>query len=152
MYCETVTSSLKQIARSWYVWFYQVPRLPEWLLRRNDMHNMAETLKVSSKTGTFDGETIDIYKTAWRHTGIQPRINRYRGFRRSELPSRETAHQPTLICWGEDDVGLIPAMAEKSIERCDDGQLRMFSNASHWVHNERTEVTEALLSHLADGK
>lgn len=149
VYWETVTSSLPQIARSWYVWFYQVPRLPEWLLERNNMDNMVETLKISSKPGTFDEETIDRYKAAWRHTGIQPRINWYRGFRRSERSSRETVPQPTLICWGEDDVGLIPSMAEKSIEKCDNGELRMFSDTSHWVHHERAEVTEALISHLA---
>ncbi|WP_350355279.1 alpha/beta fold hydrolase [Haloglomus salinum] len=149
VYWETVTSSLRQIARSWYVWFYQVPRLPEWLLERNDMDNMVDTLEISSKPGTFDEETIERYKAAWQHTGIRPRINWYRGFRRSGRPSQETVSQPTLICWGEDDVGLVPSMAEKSVERCANGEIRMFSNASHWVHLEREEVTEELIRHLA---
>ncbi|OYR80357.1 alpha/beta hydrolase [Halorubrum ezzemoulense] len=148
VYWETVTSSLRQIARSWYVWFYQVPRLPEWLLERNDMDNMVDTLEISSKPGTFDEETIERYKAAWRHTGIRPRINWYRGFRRSGRPSGETVSQPTLICWGEDDVGLVPSMAAKSVEKCADGEVRMFSNASHWVHHERKEVTEELIRHL----
>lgn len=151
VYWETVTSSPRQLARSWYVWFYQVPRLPEWLLERNGMENMVETLEISSKPGTFDEDTIDRYKAAWRHTGIQPRVHWYRGFRRSERPSRDTVPQPTLICWGEDDVGLVPSMAAESVKKCDDGELRMYSDASHWVHHERTEVTEAMVSHL-DGR
>lgn len=150
VYWETVTSSFRQIARSWYIWFYQLPRLPEWLLERNDMDNMVEALTISSKPRTFDEDTIDLYKAAWQHTGIQPRINWYRAFWRSKRPSLETVPQPTLICWGEDDVGLIPTMAEKSIEKCDNGELRMYANASHWVHHERAEVTKALLSHLTD--
>ena len=145
---ETVRSSPRQIARSWYVWFYQVPKLPEWILGRNDMDNMAETLEVSSNPGTFDEETVERYRAAWRHTGIEPRINWYRGFRRSERPPRDTVTQPTLVCWGEDDVGLVPSMAEKSLGYCEDGQLRTYPDASHWVHHEREEVTDALLRHL----
>lgn len=148
VYRETLRSSLEQIVRSWYVWFYQVPKLPEWMLRRNDMANMVDSLEITSNEGTFDEETITRYKAAWQHTGIEPRINWYRGFRRSERPSRDTVTQPTLICWGEDDIALLPSMAERSIDYCEDGQIRMFPDASHWVHHEREGVTEALLRHL----
>ena len=149
VYRETLRSSLKQIARSWYVWFYQVPKLPEWLLRRKDMANMVDSLELTSNPGTFDEKTITCYKSAWRHTGIQPRINWYRGFRRSDSSQRDTVTQPTLICWGEDDIALLPSMAEKSIDYCDDGQLQRFPDASHWVHHERDEVTDTLLRHLS---
>ena len=148
VYRETLRSSLEQIARSWYVWFYQVPKLPEWLLGRNGMANMVDSLEITSNPGTFDDETIARYKAAWRHTGIEPRIHWYRGFRRSNSLLRDTVSHPTLICWGEDDIALVPSMAERSIDYCDDGQLRMFPDTSHWVHHEREEVTEALLRHL----
>lgn len=150
VYRETLRSSPQQIARSWYVWFYQVPKLAEWLLGRNDMDNMVDSLEITSNPGTFDDETISRYKAAWQHTGIEPRINWYRGFRRSERPSRSTVPQPTLICWGEDDIALVPSMAEKSVDYCDSGQLRMFPDTSHWVHQEREEVTEALRNHLSE--
>lgn len=145
---ETVRSSPQQIARSWYVWFYQLPKLPEWMLTRNDLANMVDSLEITSNPGTFDEDTINCYKAAWRHTGITPRINWYRGFRRSDNPPRDTVTQPTLICWGEDDIALLPSMAQKSIEYCENGQIQMFPDTSHWVHNERQEVTEALVSHL----
>lgn len=149
VYRETLRSSLRQIARSWYVWFYQFPKLPEWLLRRNGMNNMVATLEVSSNEGTFDDEAIARYQAAWQHTGIEPRINWYRGFRRSERPPRNTVVQPTLICWGEDDVGLVPSMAERSLDYCETGRLRTFPDASHWVHHEREAVTDELLDHLS---
>ncbi|SFH06216.1 Pimeloyl-ACP methyl ester carboxylesterase [Halopelagius inordinatus] len=149
VYRDTLRSSPRQIARSWYVWFYQVPRLPEWMLARNDMANMVDSLEITSNPGTFTEETITKYKAAWRHTGIAPRIDWYRGFRRSENPPRDTVTQPTLICWGEDDVALLPSTAGKSADYCEDGQLRIFPDASHWVHHERDEVTEALRRHLS---
>lgn len=149
VYRDTLRSSLRQIVRSWYVWFYQVPKLPEWMLSRNDMENMVASLEITSNPGTFDEETIDRYQAAWRHTGIGPRIHWYRGFRRSESPPRNTVTQPTLICWGKDDIALVPSMAKKSVGYCENGQLRMFPDASHWVHHEREEVTEALLRHLS---
>ncbi|MFC6723668.1 alpha/beta fold hydrolase [Halobium palmae] len=149
VYRETLRSSPQQIARSWYVWFYQVPKLPEWILTRNDMANMVDSLEITSNPGTFDEATIACYKAAWRHTGITPRINWYRGFRRSDSPSHNTVTQPTLICWGEDDIALLPSMAEKSVNYCENGQLQMFPGTSHWVHHERDEVTEALCRYLS---
>jgi pimeloyl-ACP methyl ester carboxylesterase len=150
VYRETLRSSPQQILRSWYVWFYQVPKLPEWLLRRNGMENMVDSLEITSNPGTFDHETITRYKAAWQHTGIEPRINWYRGFRRSEKPPGTTVPQPTLICWGEDDIALLPSMAQKSVDYCENGQLRTFPDASHWVHHEAADVTEALVRHLSE--
>ncbi|WP_423746324.1 alpha/beta hydrolase (plasmid) [Haladaptatus sp. SPP-AMP-3] len=149
VYRTVLRSSPQQVVRSWYVWFYQVPTLPEWLLSRNDMDNMVASLEITSNPGTFDEETIDRYRAAWRHTGVGPRVNWYRGFRRSESPPRDTVTQPTLICWGEDDIALLPSMAEQSADYCENGRLRMFPKTSHWVHHEREEVTEALLRHLS---
>lgn len=149
VYRTVLRSSPQQVVRSWYVWFYQVPTLPEWLLSRNDMDNMVASLEITSNPGTFDEETIDRYRAAWRHTGVGPRVNWYRGFRRSESPPRDTVTQPTLICWGEDDIALLPSMAEQSADYCENGRLRMFPDTSHWVHHEREEVTEALLRHLS---
>jgi len=149
-YRETLRSSPRQVARSWYVWFYQLPRVPEWLLARNEMANMVDSLEITSNPGTFDEETIERYRTAWRHTGIEPRIHWYRGFRRSEPPSRDTVTQPTLVCWGEDDIALLSSMAERSVEYCETAQLRTFPGASHWVHHERDDVTEALRRHLSE--
>ncbi|ELZ80105.1 alpha/beta hydrolase (plasmid) [Haloferax larsenii] len=149
VFAETIRSSPRQLARSWYVWFYQLPKLPEWILSRNDAANMVSALEKTSNPGTFDDETIRRYRAAWQHTGIKPRINWYRGFRRSERPSRDTVVQPTLICWGEDDIALRPSMAKESLDYCEDGTLRLFPDASHWVHLEREAVTEALLSHLS---
>ncbi|KZN26528.1 alpha/beta hydrolase [Haladaptatus sp. R4] len=148
VYRNVLRSSPQQIVRSWYVWFYQVPKLPEWMLSRNEMDNMVDSLTITSKPGTFDEETIRHYRAAWRHTGVAPRVNWYRGFRRSERPSRDTVTQPTLICWGEDDIALLPSMAQKSVEYCENGRLRVFPDTSHWVHHEREEVTEELLRHL----
>jgi len=150
VYRETLRSSVEQIVRSWYVWFYQLPKLPEWMLRRNDMANMVASLEITSNPETFDEETINRYRAAWQHTGIEPRIHWYRGFRRSERPAQNTISNQTLICWGEDDIALLPSMAEKSVEYCNDAQLQLYPDASHWVqHDEREGVTEALLRHLA---
>ena len=149
VYRETLRSSPQQIVRSWYVWFYQLPKLPEWLLRRNEMANMVESLEVTSNSGTFDDETVSRYKAAWQHTGIKPRINWYRGFRHSDSLPRSDVSQPTLICWGEDDIALRASMAEQSLDYCENGQLRTFPDASHWVHHERSEVTDELLGHLS---
>jgi pimeloyl-ACP methyl ester carboxylesterase len=149
VYRNVLRYSPQQIARSWYVWFYQVPKLPEWMLSRNDMANMVASLEITSNPGTFDEETIHRYRAAWQHTGVGPRVHWYRGFWRSDRPPRDTVDQSTLICWGENDIALVPSMARKSVDYCENGQVRMFPDTSHWVHHEQEEVTEELLCHLS---
>ena len=65
------------------------------------------------------------------------------------IPPQERVAAPTLIIWGEDDSYLIPEMAPKSVEYCEDGDLERFPDATHWVHHEYPEqVTDLLVDHL----
>ncbi|WP_330633132.1 alpha/beta fold hydrolase [Halocatena halophila] len=152
VYHAFIRRSPRQLARSWYAIFYQLPRFPEWLLGRNDAALLVSALEKSANPGTFDDEAIRRYRAAWRQNGVTPMINWYRGLRRSKRPASDTVSQPTLICWGENDIALCPELADRSVEYCTDGDLRTFPNASHWVHHERSAVTDTLLEHLSSGE
>ncbi len=52
---------------------------------------------------------------------------------------------PTLVLWGRRDHALQPGLAEASLELCEDGHLRWFHEATHWVqHEEADAVTSAI--------
>jgi pimeloyl-ACP methyl ester carboxylesterase len=54
---------------------------------------------------------------------------------------------PTLMLWGKQDVALNYEMAQPSIDLCEDGELIIFEDATHWVqHDEAEKVTDYLLA------
>jgi pimeloyl-ACP methyl ester carboxylesterase len=58
---------------------------------------------------------------------------------------------PTLILWGEQDIALIPELAQWSLEFCDEGALVRYPEATHWVqHDEAERVTNRLLDFVEE--
>lgn len=148
---QTIRSDLRQLRRSWYVFFFQLPWLPEWFSTRKDFGAWVAALRGTAAPGTFTDQDIARYRAAWSQTGA-PRamINWYRALlRHGEAPPQEHVTAPTLVVWGEQDTALVPEMAPDSVEYCEDGRLERFPDASHWVHHEHPEeVGTYLLEHL----
>jgi pimeloyl-ACP methyl ester carboxylesterase len=147
-----------QRRKSWYVFFFQIPFYVEWILRRNNFHNLARMLVGSGRKSTFTQADILEYKKAWSQPGaLTGMLNWYRAavrrgiryaFNFKKLPKRRI-HVPTLMLWGKHDVALSYAMVQPSIELCDDGRVVTFDKATHWVqHDEGDEVNKNLIGFL----
>jgi len=152
---KTLTSSLEQLRRSWYIFFFQLPRLPEWVLSRNDFGGLTRMLRGSSHAGTFSDDDLAAYRRAWRRPGrLQAMIHWYRAAaRRTVFGGRPIGRiEPeTLVLWGAQDVALTPQMARPSVERCRRGRLEMFEDATHWVqHDAADRVNTHLLQFLTE--
>jgi epoxide hydrolase 4 len=158
---RALTRFTRQVLRSWYIYFFQAPALPEFLLRMGHYAPMRRMLRASSKPGSFSKEDLQYYTEAWAQPGaLTAMINWYRAaVRETTSQSRKgylhssnaRVHTPTLILWGERDVALIPELAEWSLEWCDQGELIRFPNATHWVqHDEAERVTNHLLGFLGN--
>jgi epoxide hydrolase 4 len=135
----------RQMLRSWYMLFFQIPWLPEFLFARNGPRTMIR----SSRPGTFSKEDIDRYREAWAQPGtVAAMINWYRALFR-EIPDLEAVKSrvrvPTRILWGMKDAFLLSAMAAESVRHCDHGELFEFPEATHWVHHEEPERVNRLL-------
>jgi pimeloyl-ACP methyl ester carboxylesterase len=152
---RTVRSSRQQLRKSWYIFYFQIPGLPEWALRANDYNNLRRMLRLSGRRSTFSDANIEEYVQAWRQPGaLTAMINWYRAvFRQAargpwdpaKIPQRRVK-VPTLMLWGRHDVALSSAMAQPSIDLCDQGRLVFFDKATHWVqHDEAEAVTRELL-------
>lgn len=144
----------EQMKKSWYMFFFQLPKIPELLLSRNDFEKLAEGVFGTAKPGAFAPQDVEIYKTAWRKPGaMTAMIGWYRAIRSQLLqqPSKDELRvkMPALVIWGKDDVLLSPEMAAASVGYCDHGRLAVIENATHWVHHEEPERVNALiLEHL----
>src|SRR5215203_4535801 len=69
----------EQMRRSWYVFFFQLPWLPEAGLKRGNWRGAESSLRSSGKVNSFTAEDILKYKEAWSQPGaMTAMINWYR--------------------------------------------------------------------------
>ncbi len=160
--------TLRQALRSWYMLFFQLPRVPEWWISRNDFAGLARMFKSTARRGTFTDADIAIYKDALRvadaatGTGaLTAALNYYRAnvFSMFGRASGDAAsvnkhvRVPTLFIYGERDFAIVPETV-RGVGEFIDGPYRevRLPNANHWVQVEYpVEVNEALSSFL-DGE
>jgi pimeloyl-ACP methyl ester carboxylesterase len=141
----------RQLAKSWYMFFFQLPWLPERVVRTRDWWFFRLGFEHDARPGAFSAEDIDRYREAWSQPGATTAmINYYRSvFRQSPKRAEARIRQvdaPTLVIWGERDRYVEPELAEP--ERRDvpnlEGVVRL-PEATHWVHHDEPErVTELL--------
>ncbi len=135
-----------QLLRSWYILFFQVPGLPEWLLRRRNWRWGAQALRRTSRPGTFGAAEVARYKVAWAQPGaVTAMVNWYRALRLSAGARWPRIGVPVQIIWGKRDAFLNARLAKISLAQCQNGRLHYFPNATHWVQLEEGEAVNALL-------
>ena len=140
-----------QLAKSSYVFFFQLPRIPEFVLSAGNWLGASQLLVRSSHPGTFSEGELARYRQAWEHTGaIEAMVNWYRAaIRYRPHRAAQRVQIPTEIVWGAEDSVLGPRMARQSLDFCEIGSLTLLP-ASHWVQHEAPDlVNERLLSLLA---
>jgi len=147
-------SSFRQLRRSWYILFFQLPWLPEWFLRRHGFRNAVRALR-ASRPGTFSDADLEVYREAWgQPRALRSMVHWYRAALQttSRRPPSLRVSVETLMLWGCRDIALGREMAAPSIDLCDTGRLILFEQASHWLQHEEAEhVTRLLLSFLEGG-
>jgi pimeloyl-ACP methyl ester carboxylesterase len=144
---------LEQIRRSWYIFFFQLPWLPEMGMRADNWRGAERALRGSGLIHTFTNDDIKQYKEAWSQPGaITAMINWYRALRYPiRFPKEMRIKVPTLMMWGMKDVALTHRMARPSMDYVDQGNLILFPEATHWVqHDSAEEVNHYLIDFLLD--
>jgi epoxide hydrolase 4 len=139
----------EQMRRSLYALFFQLPWLPEIILRTGNWSVAANGIRRSARNNAFTDEDIEKYKEAWSQPGaMTAMLNWYRAavWHRPQIINDGRVHVRTLILWGVNDIALSRRMARPSLDYCDDGNLIFFPDATHWVqHEEADEVNRHLL-------
>jgi pimeloyl-ACP methyl ester carboxylesterase len=143
-----ISTSPRQFLRSWYMFLFQLPWLPEALFSAFNYHIGARALLRSSRPGTFTAEDLAHYRSAWSQPGaLTAMINWYRALFRTRIKFQDkTVRVPTRILWGERDDFLLTEMAHESLRYCTSAELFTFANATHWLqHEEPARVSELLI-------
>lgn len=144
---------LDQMRRSLYAAFFQLPWLPEVLMRAGDWSGATRALRLNGKPDTFTKEDIEKYKEAWSQPGaMTATINWYRAAGRyyGSLPKDMRIRVPTLMMWGMKDIALTHRLARPSMDYCEEGKLVFFPDATHWVQLDAAQEINELLIKLVN--
>src|SRR5207248_11362724 len=137
-----------QLLKSWYIFFFQLPLLPELLCRWHRFELLCSSLRddpggVQPRVSKQD---LVYYRRALSRPGaLTAAINWYRAMGRENLRGRvfPPVSMPALVLWGERDRYLgteLLAGLEKWVPLL---ELLRFPNASHWLQvDEKDAVNE----------
>lgn len=155
----------QQLQKSWYVFFFQIPRIPEEIASKDNYEVLQRMLlgSVSSKQ-VFKEEDIQKYIEAWSQPGaLEASINYYRAnWNITQILSIKKEHQeeliqrfpkikcPTLVIWGEKDVALDRSLTYGLEEHIEGSHKIVYHpEFGHWIHVETPEfVNNTILSFL----
>jgi pimeloyl-ACP methyl ester carboxylesterase len=141
-----------QIKRSWYMLFFQLPWLPEYLLTRHDAGNLVRMLRAAAIDRTnFGADELRPFRDAIQRPGaVHAMLGWYRAAMRAALVGRNT-HSPlitatTLLLWGLGDTALgyddvVPG-TERFASRL---TIETIEGCGHFVHAERPDRVNPLL-------
>lgn len=154
--------SWRQLLRSWYMLFFQLPALPEWWIRRRDFAGIEEMFRKTARPGTFSDEDLRVLRSALKEPGaLTAAVNYYRANLGSFLRRRpraegfnkqERVRVPTLFIFGERDFAIIPETVEGVADYVNAPYTEVrLAKSNHWVQQEYpAEVNAALLSFLEE--
>jgi pimeloyl-ACP methyl ester carboxylesterase len=143
VFLKNLVTNPAQVRKSWYVFFFQLPWLPEILLRRKDWKLLLRALQNTVRAGVFSDSDLEMYQEAWSKAGsLTAMLNWYRApllhSSKLELDAEASrAKVPLLLIWGKQDSFTGVTMARESLAYCDVGSLEIIDTATHWVQHEQ---------------
>ncbi|HET7017670.1 MAG TPA: alpha/beta hydrolase [Streptosporangiaceae bacterium] len=140
-----------QLKKSWYFFFFDLPELPESVVRVDDWRFFRHFLR-DVRPEAFTPQDYERYVEAWSQPdAATAMINYYRSSvrqppKRAEAQIR-TVQAPTLVIWGEGDRYLGPELAEPNHDDVPNlDHVERLPDASHWVHHDEPERVTQLLA------
>jgi pimeloyl-ACP methyl ester carboxylesterase len=138
-----------QLRRSWYMFFFQLPRLPERLVASHDYAWVRRALRQTVRPDAFSPTEIERYVRALKQPGaVTAGINYYRAaFRYSQVLRRagRPVTRPVQVIWGEQDPFLARELAVPGAAYAPHCQVEYLPDASHWLQHDRPDRVNQLL-------
>ncbi|MCC0179288.1 alpha/beta hydrolase [Waterburya agarophytonicola K14] len=136
----------KQLQKSWYIFFFQIPVLPELIFKANNYQKIASTfMDMAIDKSAFTSEDLSAYQEAAAKPGaLTAMINYYRANFKDLPDSTATTYGvldvPTLMIWGEEDTALGKELTYGTKAYVKDLKLKYIPNCSHWVQQEKPKL------------
>jgi pimeloyl-ACP methyl ester carboxylesterase len=148
----------RQALRSWYMLFFQLPRLPEFVLGLGGAAVIGRAFRSGAgDPSRFPPAVTDVYRRNARRPGaLTAMLNWYRALPRDagrrELREFPVIDVPTLMIWGENDVALTKETTYGTERYVRDLTVRYLPGVSHWVQQDAPQAVNAMLAAFLRGE
>jgi pimeloyl-ACP methyl ester carboxylesterase len=141
----------RQLLKSWYIFFFQLPKVPEWALARNGYEAIGRAFRgMAVDKSRFPDEVLRVYQDAAAQPGaLTAMLNYYRALIRGRssyrLRGTPRIDTPTLMIWGEADAALGKELTYGTDRYVSNLTIRYLPQVSHWVQQEAPETVNAMI-------
>ncbi|MFO0679116.1 MAG: alpha/beta fold hydrolase [Polyangiaceae bacterium] len=142
--------TLKQLRRSWYMFLFQLPKVPEALFRFRGYEGVRRAFETLPRE-----ETTPYVDAARRAGGMRGGLAYYRAAFRDVARFRTRKPRPidvdVLVVWGRHDRFLGPEIAEPPRRFVPNLRMEWLDDAGHWVQHDARDAVNAHLVSFAKG-
>lgn len=147
----------RQLRKSWYMFFFQLPWLPEKLLLASNARAIRNAFTGSAANKhKFSKADLEVYAAAAQRPGaVRAMLNYYRALFRYRDPAAlgiAMVDVPTLVFWGENDVALDIHLLDGMEQWVPRLTLHRLPGISHWVQQDAPEEVNRLLGDWLEAK
>lgn len=137
----------KQIIKSWYIFFIQIPLIPELIFGFKSYSVLSSMIK----NHNYPEARLELLKEKWvMYKKLKFMLNWYRAMKylNAKIP-KQKIQVPTMIVWGEKDPFCMSEMALMSRDYCKLGQVIIMKDVGHWPqHQNINEFNTIVISHF----
>ncbi|MBD2439235.1 alpha/beta fold hydrolase [Nostoc sp. FACHB-110] len=134
----------QQLLRSSYIFLFQLPVIPEFILQSFDYQIIAHTFQGTAfNKNTFTDSDLEAYKKAAAKPGaLTAMLNYYRNSLPQFLTNKNWEILPvhTLMIWGENDTALGKELTYGTDAYVSNLQIQYIPNCGHWVQQEEPQL------------
>ncbi|MGL5795401.1 MAG: alpha/beta fold hydrolase [Waterburya sp.] len=141
----------QQLLKSWYILWFQIPWMPEFLFQLNNYQAIADTfINMAVDKTAFTEADLNAYRDAAAKPGaLTAMLNYYRcnflSLFNTEKPQWDCLDIPTLTIWGENDTALGKELTYGTEAYVQDWQIKFIPNCSHWVQQEQPTLVNSYI-------
>lgn len=146
----------QQLLRSSYIFFFQLPWIPEAVIQANDFGLLEQSFRgMAVNKSAFTDADITAYKTALARPGaLTAALNYYRNPLQQKIlnTSWPVLEVPTLMIWGENDLPLGKELTYGTDRYVRNFQIQYIPHCSHWVQQEQPERVNQYIRDFLENK
>jgi pimeloyl-ACP methyl ester carboxylesterase len=142
-----------QLLKSWYMFFFQLPWLPERVARRDDYALLLEPYERLPPGARFTPAEKLAYRQAFGQPGaLRSMIDYYRALLRPHgAVPLAAVEAEVLVLWGEQDAYLGRALARPSPRWAPRARVEYFPGVGHFIQHEVPEQVNTRLIRFLNG-
>lgn len=154
LFSKALKSNFHQIRKSWYIFFFQIPCIPELVFKLFGKSIIKAAMRGNAiRKEAFTDEDLEQYLSAMQEPGaFTAALNYYRAAFRSRLHVKKSDGKKkkiaaqTLLIWGEKD-SVLGKELTYGMDPFFSGSLDIhyIPNCSHWVNEEQPDLVNSLL-------